>query len=659
MNMNRWTKPLALLLAALLTASLTLSLLPTQPTRAATVIYVSQSGSDDPECGLTWDGACSLQAALARALPGDELWVAAGLYVPGESGDRSATFRVPAGVALYGGFTGSETARDQRDATAHLTILSGDIDRNDIAPNDDGIAQSWADLRGANAYHVVTLDTTTPVGASTIINGFVITAGQADGPAPDDRGGGLLCPYALDRADCSPTLSNLVFSGNSARYGGGMFTQAVGDAVNRPVLSYATFRGNRATMDGGGLYSQNGSYPVLTEVIFEGNRADRGGGLYSGTNRSLAAITLSRVDFRENQAESAGGAVYLFAAVAGHTASFTEVTFFGNRADYGGGLFSDGRRGDIDVTLSKVTFEDNHATVDGGGMANDTADGGSTLSRLTDVTFTRNRADGSGGALAGRAGIGIADHQISRLIVAGNHAGDDGGGFHCTSEAQGRCDATLGNTLFSGNLAGGDGGAISLHAAEDGSAVARLANATFGGNEAQQGGAIASWTEGDGISRAELVNSILWSNSASTGAEIAFNTLNAAPVLRYTLVEGWTNDAPNHVWGDRDPLFVAPAGAAAPTTLGDYRLQPTSPAIDAGDNHGVPSGVATDLNGGPRFVDVPSVPDTGNGTAPIVDMGAYEHGATTNSQLQLRRIYLPVVTGKSGGALTFATRRNP
>lgn len=34
--------------------------------------------------------------------------------------------------------------------------------------------------------------------------------------------------------------------------------------------------------------------------------------------------------------------------------------------------------------------------------------------------------------------------------------------------------------------------------------------------------------------------------------------------------------------------------------------------------------VTTDLDGNPRFLDIPSAPDSGNGTSPLVDMGAYE-----------------------------------
>ena len=79
---------------------------------------------------------------------------------------------------------------------------------------------------------------------------------------------------------------------------------------------------------------------------------------------------------------------------------------------------------------------------------------------------------------------------------------------------------------------------------------------------------------------------------------------------------------------DSDPLFVDAAG-------GDLRLQPASPAIDAGDNAAVPVGVTTDLLGNARFVDIVSVIDTGNGAPPIVDIGAYE------AQIV---VYLPILS---------------
>jgi hypothetical protein len=56
----------------------------------------------------------------------------------------------------------------------------------------------------------------------------------------------------------------------------------------------------------------------------------------------------------------------------------------------------------------------------------------------------------------------------------------------------------------------------------------------------------------------------------------------------------------------------------------NLRLLDGSPCIDAGDNTAVPGNITTDLDGLPRFYDDPNTIDTGNGTPPIVDMGAHE-----------------------------------
>jgi|TARA_B110000438_G_scaffold298138_1_gene345770 hypothetical protein len=81
----------------------------------------------------TWETASqNLQDALALAVSGDEIWVAAGTYYPDEGGsqtvgNRSATFSLREGVSIYGGFAGSETLLSQARVTTNATILSGDI----------------------------------------------------------------------------------------------------------------------------------------------------------------------------------------------------------------------------------------------------------------------------------------------------------------------------------------------------------------------------------------------------------------------------------------------------------------------------------------------------------------------------------------------------
>jgi len=135
----------------------------------------------------------------------------------------------------------------------------------------------------------------------------------------------------------------------------------------------------------------------------------------------------------------------------------------------------------------------------------------------------------------------------------------------------------------------------------------------------------------------------LWANEAGTsGAQIA--QTNANPLITHSLIEGSSTDedGDGDTWNDRlgtdgggnldaDPRFADADGPddVAGTADDDLRLRGPggsgySPAIDAGDNDAVPTDLTDDLDGLDRFFDVPGVPDTGNGPAPIVDMGAYE-----------------------------------
>jgi len=56
-----------------------------------------------------------LQTALAAAVAGDEVWVAAGIYKPTTAGNRDISFELKDGVHYYGGFAGDETELSQRD----------------------------------------------------------------------------------------------------------------------------------------------------------------------------------------------------------------------------------------------------------------------------------------------------------------------------------------------------------------------------------------------------------------------------------------------------------------------------------------------------------------------------------------------------------------
>ena len=238
---------------------------------------------------------------------------------------------------------------------------------------------------------------------------------------------------------------------------------------------------------------------------------------------------------------------------------------------------------------------------------------------------------------------------IRNCIIEDNHADRYGGGIFCQYWSTAtiancviRCNQTssgslnfgggiytwrrnaltITNCLFAGNLAGGKGGGLHYY---DESPVT-VVNCTFAGNMAGSsgGGINCSWN----TTGATVENCILWGNSSP---QIVANDAQWYATVSYSDVQGGFSGMGNI---DADPPFVDPDGTDNdPDTWidNDYRLQSGSPCIDSGDNTAVPASVTTDLDGNPRFVNDPHVIDTGNGTPPIVDMGAYEFSSDCNT----------------------------
>lgn len=93
----------------------------------AKVWYVKPTGNN-ANSGLSWNLALEgVQAAINLAAAGDTVWVAQGTYKPTSTADRSISFVIKSGIAIFGGFAGDETALDQRDWVLNMTILSGDL----------------------------------------------------------------------------------------------------------------------------------------------------------------------------------------------------------------------------------------------------------------------------------------------------------------------------------------------------------------------------------------------------------------------------------------------------------------------------------------------------------------------------------------------------
>jgi hypothetical protein len=240
------------------------------------------------------------------------------------------------GVALYGGFTGTETSRDERDWVSHVTVLSGDLWADDIT-DDHGVITDTAHILGDNSYHVVT---GSGVDATALLDGFTITGGKADGMlgSNDDRGGGM-----YNQAG-SPTLRHLVFSGNyGGDYGGGGMENI---NASHPTLINVVFRANSVSGAGGGLDNSRDSHPTLVNVIFSGNSADQAGGAivnFDGSSPKLINVTL-----HENSADRIGGGIV---NVGRSDATLTNTILWGNTAPDGPQIYNAGSNPKISYSL--------------------------------------------------------------------------------------------------------------------------------------------------------------------------------------------------------------------------------------------------------------------------------------------------------------------
>ena len=340
--------------------------------------------------GSSWTDAFNyLQDALAaQAKTLCEIRVAQGTYKPdanssNQSGDRAATFQLINGVILKGGYAGiGQPDPNARDCDLYETTLSGNIN----TPGDDT----------DNCYHVVT---SSECDLNTVLEGFTITGGYANGSFPHDSGAGML------NSGSSPAVTNCTFTSNTASSnGGGMLNYY----NSNPTVTNCTFTGNTVSNSGGGMYNYSGSDPNVTNCIFTGNQAEWGGGMLNyNSNPELTDCT-----FTSNTASSNGGGM-----LNGYLSSptVTNCTFSNNTAHSGhlggGGMFN---YENSSPTVTNCTFTGNTTTEFGGGMFN--AWGSNPT--VTDCTFSNNIADSNGGGMYNYA----SNPTVTNSILWGNIA---------------------------------------------------------------------------------------------------------------------------------------------------------------------------------------------------------------------------------------------
>ncbi len=257
-----------------------LSLLVPAGGAAQEVRYVSKSGAYSYD-GKSWNKAKSnIQDAINdlvdNGLTG-EVWVAQGTYTPTESTESTGgstlymSFKIPAGISVYGGFKGDETSKDAREVNIskplgnvykYATVLSGDLSSSaEFTWNTT--KERWETSFYGNCYHVVFFAT----------NGFDAT-GRAK-PNGGGRQSALLEGCVIEHGNAYN--SDLSSRAHNA-YGGGVYMVEGSCLKNCVVRQCVSYR------DGGGIYMDGGGYVDHTAVmdcqtVGVGNSYGIGGGV--------------------------------------------------------------------------------------------------------------------------------------------------------------------------------------------------------------------------------------------------------------------------------------------------------------------------------------------------------------------------------------------
>jgi len=253
---------------------------------------------------------------------------------------------------------------------------------------------------------------------------------------------------------------------------------------------------------------------------------------------------------------------------------------------------------------------------------------------LDGFTITAGRTDGAGGGgmwidggaptLSGlifmeNDGVGLRVDRGSPTVTSCQFVSNTGngaaaiGGLTCRSCVF-RSNNGDGVSVFFGSLTLVN--SIIAENTADGASVG-LGNVRLDSCTVAHNGGHGLWiTSRTGVS---LDNTIIWGNTLGGiyVRPLPEPLAESSTSISYCDVQGGVRSGPGNI--SADPLFLSPPG--------DLRPGVGSPVVDAGDNASVPPGVATDIDGLPRFMDDPSTPDTGLGTPPIVDMGAHERQA--------------------------------
>lgn len=191
---------------------------------------------------------------------------------------------------------------------------------------------------------------------STRISGFTIKNGQA---SSGDNGG------AIRVRSSQLTLSNCVFTANSAGFGGAVYTDSSGGVQ----LTACDFSANSAQAFGGAIMVDHTSLRVVGCTFSKNTASIAAGGAIYGT--APTGLDIKNSSFTQNSSNNAG-AIGIIGAKTGIDPTITNCIFSANQAAINGGalgcIFTEG---DTPIfVVQNSTFSENTAGQAGGAVEN-------------------------------------------------------------------------------------------------------------------------------------------------------------------------------------------------------------------------------------------------------------------------------------------------
>ncbi len=341
---------------------------------AQEVRYVSKKGAYAND-GKSWASAkLNIQDAINdlvdNGLSG-EVWVAEGTYTPTESTESTGgstlymSFKIPAGISVYGGFAGDETTKAQRTKNttssigsiySHATILSGDLSTS-AQFTWNKTKEQWEASFYGNCYHVVYFATNgfdsegraKPNGGgreSALLEGCIIEHGNAynselSGRPHNAYGGGVYMVEGSCLRNC------LVRQCVAYRNGGGIYMDGGGYVEHTGVTDCQTLGigttygyGGGVCMDGPSTYGASSTPMIFRRSGVFGCVGRMGGGIAINVNDTLGynkyKLACTAMVVANNTATAEAGGVYM-----NRGGAITQMTIVNNKCN-GAGVISNG-----------------------------------------------------------------------------------------------------------------------------------------------------------------------------------------------------------------------------------------------------------------------------------------------------------------------------